>query len=112
MGITSLHLSPVKTHLKTVGRASVSWVRIPPSPPILSVNQANLRLLRSDLDFRVDVTLHERDRRYMATADFAEDSRDVGVGGTAQEAVRAALPSLGEPYATEMATGVDDEAAP
>ncbi len=75
------------------------------SHPTLSANpergiQANLRLLRSDLDFRVNVTLHERDGRYMATADFAEDSRDVGVGDTRQEAVRAALQSLGEPYAT------------
>ena len=39
----------------------------------------------------------------MATADLAEDSRDVGVGDTTQEAVRAALRSLGEPYASEMA---------
>jgi hypothetical protein len=39
----------------------------------------------------------------MATAALAEDSRDVGVGDTAEEAVTAALRSLGEPYATEMA---------
>ena len=39
----------------------------------------------------------------MAPADFGEDSRDVGVGDTAQEALRAALRSLREPYATEMA---------
>jgi hypothetical protein len=43
----------------------------------------------------------------MATADLAEDSRDVGVGDTPQEAVRAALRSLGEPYASEMAAGVE-----
>ncbi len=42
----------------------------------------------------------------MATADLAEDSRDVGVGDTPQEAVRAALRALGEPYANEMAEGV------
>ena len=42
----------------------------------------------------------------MATADLAEDSRDVGVGGTPQEAVRAALRSLGEPHASEMAAGL------
>ena len=36
----------------------------------------------------------------MATAGLAEDSRDVGVGDTAQEAVRAALRALGEPYAS------------
>ena len=41
----------------------------------------------------------------MATADLAEDSRDVGVGDTPQAAVREALRSLGEPYASEMAAG-------
>ena len=52
------------------------------------------RLTHPDLDFYVDVTVHERDGRYMATADLAEDSRDVGVGDTPQEAVqgRAAEP--------------------
>ncbi len=58
-----------------------------------------------NLDFYVDVTIHERGRRYMATADLAEDSRDVGIGDTPQEAVRAALKALGEPYASEMAEG-------
>lgn len=63
----------------------------------------SFRLTHPDLDFYVDVTVHERDGRYMAPADFGEDSRDVGVGDTAQEALRAALRSLREPYATEMA---------
>ena len=45
----------------------------------------------------------------MATADLAEGTRDVGVGGTPREAVRVALRSLGEPYASEMAAGVKDE---
>jgi hypothetical protein len=63
----------------------------------------SLRLTYPDLDFWVDVTVHERDGRYMATADLGEDSRDVGVGDTPQEAVREALRSLGEPYASEMA---------
>ena len=49
------------------------------------------------------LTVHERDGRFMATADLGEDSRDVGLGETPQEAVRAALRSLGEPYASEMA---------
>jgi hypothetical protein len=62
--------------------------------------------LNSDLDFYVDVTIHERDRRFMATADLAEDSRD-GVGDTPREAVRAALRALGEPYASDMAADVD-----
>jgi hypothetical protein len=39
-------------------------------------------------------------------ADLAEDSRDIGIGDTPQEAVRAALAELGEPYATEMAVKV------
>jgi hypothetical protein len=42
----------------------------------------------------------------MAIADLAEDSRDVGVGDTPQEAARAALKALGEPYASEMPAGV------
>ena len=45
----------------------------------------------------------ERGGHYMATADLGKDSRDVGVGDTAQEAVQEALRSLGEPYASEMA---------
>ena len=32
------------------------------------------------LDLWVDVTVHERDGRYIATADLGEDWRDVGVG--------------------------------
>jgi hypothetical protein len=31
-------------------------------------------------DFWIIVEIHERDGRYMATADLGEDSRDVGVG--------------------------------
>jgi hypothetical protein len=45
----------------------------------------------------------------MATADLADDSRDVGVGDTLQEAARAALRALGEPYASEMAEGVNPD---
>ena len=44
----------------------------------------------------------------MATADLGEDSRDVGVGDTPEEAVREALRSLGEPYVSEMAAGMGD----
>ena len=63
----------------------------------------HLRLTHPRLDFYVKVTVHERDGRFMSTADLAEDSRDVGTGDTPQEAVRAALRSLGEPYASKMA---------
>lgn len=66
----------------------------------------DLRLIHPALDFYVDVTVHERDGRWMATADLGEDSRDVGVGDTPQEAVRAALRALGEPYTSELAEGV------
>lgn len=55
---------------------------------------------------QVDVTLHQRDGRYMASADLAEVARDIGVGDTPRDAVRAALAPLGEPYASEMADGV------
>jgi hypothetical protein len=57
------------------------------------------------LDFHVDVTVRERDGRYMATADLGEDSQDVGVRDTAQEAVEEALRGLGEPYVSEMVAG-------
>ena len=66
----------------------------------------HLHLTHPDLDFWVTVEIHERDGRYMATADLGGDSRDVGEGDTPQEAVRAALRSLGEPCASEMAAGV------
>ena len=60
-------------------------------------------LTHPGLDFYVDVTIRERDGRYMATADLGEDPRDVGVGDTAEEAVAEALRSLGEPLVSEMA---------
>ena len=66
---------------------------------------SHLRLSHLGLDFWVDVTVHERDGRYMATADLGEDSHDVGVRDTAQEAVEEALRGLGEPYVSEMVAG-------
>ena len=68
------------------------------------------RLTHPRLDFYVEVTLHERDGRFMATADLAEDSRDIGVADTPYEALKAALAALGEPYASEMADSVELEA--
>ncbi len=68
----------------------------------------HLHLTHPNLDLWVTVEVWERNGRYMATADLGEDSRDVGVGDTPQEAVQAALGSLGEPYANEMAAGVTD----
>ena len=68
----------------------------------------HLHLIHPRLDFWVTVEVWERHGRFMATADLGEDSRDVGVGDTPQEAVREALRSMGEPYALEMAAGVED----
>ena len=70
----------------------------------LAPSVIELRLTHPDLDFWVDVTVHERHGRFMATA---EASRDVVVGHTPQEAVRAALQALGEPLASEMAAGCE-----
>jgi hypothetical protein len=42
----------------------------------------------------------------MAAADLGEDSRHVGVADTTQDAVKSALRSLGEPYASDVAAGV------
>ena len=61
------------------------------------------------LDFWVTVEVRERDGRFMAAADLGEDSRDLGVGVTTEEAVNAALRSLGESYASELAAAVESE---
>ena len=45
-----------------------------------------------------------------ASHEEARPSRDVGVGDSLQEAVRAALRSLGEPYASEIVAGVEGDA--
>ena len=57
----------------------------------------HFRLTHPRLDFYVDVTVHERDGRYMAAADLAEGSRDVGVGRYATGGVKggAAEPGRG-----------------
>jgi len=66
----------------------------------------HLHLTHPRLDSWITVEIHERGERYMATADLGGESRDVGVGDSPQEAVRAALRRLGEPYAGEMAESV------
>ena len=66
----------------------------------------HLHLTHPGLDFWVTVEIHEREGSYVATADLGEESRDVGVGDTPREAVRAALKALGEPHASEMAEGL------
>jgi hypothetical protein len=42
----------------------------------------HLHLTHPRLGLWVTVEIHERDGRYMATADLGEGSRDVGVGDT------------------------------
>lgn len=67
----------------------------------------HLRLTHPDLDFWVDVRLREWGGRWLAVADLAGEP-DVGTGLDPREAIRAALASLGEPHATEMAeSGLD-----
>ena len=67
----------------------------------------HLHLTHPKLEFWAVVEIHERDGRFMATADLGEGSLAVGVGDTPQEAVRAALGSLAEPYASGMAARVE-----
>ena len=57
----------------------------PTSRPAPSVTES--RLAHPHFDLYGDVTVYERDGRCIATADLGEDSRDVGVGDTPQEAV-------------------------
>jgi hypothetical protein len=84
------------------------WVSASQRESLVSARMQRLRLTHPDLDFYVDVTVEEHDGRYMAAADLGEDSaRSRGVGNTPQEAVSAALRSLGEPNATEIAEDVD-----
>jgi len=67
------------------------------------------RLLLSDprLDMWVTVEVRERDDgRYEARATVDEEPLGEGVGATLQDAVRAALEALGEPYASDIAESV------
>ena len=76
-------------------------------PPSYAQPVTELRLTHPRLDFWVDVRLLPFEGRWLATADLAEDRPDVGTGDTPREAIRNALRALGEPYATEMANGVE-----
>ncbi len=64
----------------------------------MATTRRHYRLTHPEFDFWV--TVHERDGRFMATADLAEGSWDVGVGGAPQQAARDALKALGEPHAS------------
>ena len=63
----------------------------------------NIRLTHPDLDFRVDVRLRDFDGLWLAVADLA-DEPDVGLGETAEEALRGAQASLGK----DLAKGIVD----
>lgn len=68
-----------------------------------------LRFTHQELDFWVDVRLREFGGRWLAVADLAGEP-DIGLGTSAEEAVRGALVALGEPFASQMSEslGVDD----
>ena len=68
----------------------------------------HLHLTHPHLDFWVTVEVRAHDGRYMATADLGEDSRDVGVGDTPQEAVRDALKALAPGLERPVLEGATD----
>lgn len=83
---------------------SVTW----PAEDVGSESSGqHLRLWHPKLDFWVDVRVRRFEGRWLAAADLAEDRPDVGSGDTVEAAVRAALRSLGEPYASDMAESAD-----
>ena len=91
--------------------AAAAWMSAPPAVVVAATMAAltavtALRLRHPDLAFHVDVTLTEKDGRWMAVAMLA-DEPDIGVGDDSREALRAALAALGQPYATEMATAAE-----
>ena len=70
-------------------------------------DKRRLLLSHPQLDIWVTVEITERDDgRYVANAAIDEDPLGEGVGDTLQEAVKAALEPLGEPYASDMAETV------
>ena len=66
-----------------------------------------LLLSHPQLDAWVTVEITERDDgSYAVSAAIDDEPLGEGVGDTPQEAVKAALKTLGEPYASEMAESV------
>jgi hypothetical protein len=61
----------------------------------------HLRITHPDLDFWIDVRLREFDGRWLVVADLA-DEPDIGVGKSAEEALRGALASLGGSFPQEL----------
>lgn len=76
--------------------------------PSLLGDMRRLLLSHPGLDVWVTVELRERDDgRYTVAATIDEEPLGEGVGDTPQEAVKAALQALGEPYASEIAESVE-----
>jgi hypothetical protein len=67
---------------------------------------AALRLCHPDLAFHVDVTLTEKDGRWLAVAMLA-DEPDIGTGSDPRSALHAALEALGEPYASDLTASAE-----
>ena len=65
-------------------------------------------LSHMQLDAWVTVEIRKGDDgRYVVTATIDDEPLGEGVGDTPQEAVKAALEALGEPYASDMAATVE-----
>jgi hypothetical protein len=69
--------------------------------PQTSFVRANFRLTTTDLDFWVDVRLRSVDDRWIAVAEISGD-HEIGLGGSAPEALGSALASLGEEAAAAL----------
>lgn len=67
-----------------------------------------LRLTHPELDFWVDVRLHEFDGRWLAVADLAGEP-DLGMAQEPREALRHALTSLGTRLSRELAASAQVE---
>ena len=61
-----------------------------------------LRLRHPDLAFHVEVTLTEKDGRWLAVAMLAEEPY-IGTGSDPRQALRDAVKGLGEPIAWDLA---------
>ncbi len=61
----------------------------------------HLRLTHPDFDFWIDVRLREFDGRWLAVADL-DDTPEVGMGLTPEEALRGALAAFGPGLADQL----------
>lgn len=70
-----------------------------------------VRLSHPALDFWIDVRVRELNGRWLAVADLA-GTPDVGVGETAEEALRGALRALGPGLVDDLAEGAQEQMRP